>query len=346
MLFKQYQMNILKDELLEHRSFLRLTRDYALEMSESCQVQQGDLKISLKDSGVLVFEPENPGPFDIIISSGIHGNETAPIEICDFLVKEILSGTVVVKNRLLVIIGNPVAMNSGKRFENENLNRLFCGKHQGKSHPEARRAERLEHFTREFFNHREPVERCHFDLHTAIKASKYEKFVIYPYQDGREWSREYLNFFKHCDINTILLAHQGAGTFAYFSSHQFQSNAFTVELGQVKAFGENQMSSFAGVINNLKALISNTYVKVKEFNNNDFNLFQVIDEVMRNSDTGFSLNINSDVANFSTFAIGFQLTTDDNASYYMKSDQHAIVFPNAAVPPGQRVALIAEKTMI
>ena len=339
-------MNILKDELLEHQSFLRLTRENPFEMTSSYQIQQGEYTITLVDSGVLLIEPVNPGPMDIIISSGIHGNETAPIEICDNLVQQILCETLTVKNRLLLIIGNPSAMNKGKRFEDENLNRLFCGKHQGKIHGEAKRAKNLERYTEAFFRERETANRCHFDLHTAIRASKYEKFAIYPYQDGRKWKPEYLNFFKDSGINTILLAHQAAGTFSYFSSHQFQANAFTVELGQVKPFGENNMSSFSEITDTLKALISNSYEMTKKIDNRDFNLFQVVDEVVRHSDKEFSLNIDSNIANFTTFDLGFQLTCDDNNGYRMKSEHHAIVFPNAAVPIGQRVALIVYKTSI
>ncbi len=339
--------NTLLNELLSHRSFLKLTREHPCALAESQQAQLGKLTLILKDSGVLQIEPEKPGAFDIIISSGIHGNETAPIEICDLLVNQVLSGKLEVNNRILFIIGNPDAMNSGKRFEVENLNRLFCNKHAGKSHPEAKRAAKLEQYTEQFYtaNNNPSIERCHFDLHTAIRASKHEKFAIYPYQDGADWKNEYLNFFKNSAIHTILLAHQPAGTFSYFSSNRFQANAFTVELGQVKPFGENNMASFSKITENLRLLISDSYAHQKKFENEGLNLFRVVDEVIRQSDQGFQLNISADLANFSEFPIGFQLTNDDNNSYQIKSEHHGIVFPNAQVPKGQRVALIVEKTI-
>ena len=265
-------MNILSDELLQHHDFLRLTRENSVEIENACSKSYNNLVITLIDIGILLIEPKNPGLIDIVISSGIHGNETAPIEICNLLIKEILDGDLQVNNRILFIIGNPPAMNNGNRFEEENLNRLFCGKHKGKSHPEAQRAALLEKSVTDFFLAREhSVERCHFDLHTAIRASKYEKFAIYPFQDGRALKKEYLNFFKDSDINTILLGHQPSGTFSYFSSHQFKANAFTVELGKVRPFGENAMSSFSGITSNLRLLINDG----KVFNadvNNDFDV--------------------------------------------------------------------------
>lgn len=337
----------LLQELLVHNDFLKLTRENPSPLPESSNLSHRGLSISLEDTGILQVEPENTGAHDIVISSGVHGNETAPIEICNQLVKEILSGELTVRNRILFIIGNPHAMNQGERFIDENLNRLFCGKHQGKTHPEARRAERLEQCTRAFYAAGKPdTERCHFDLHTAIRASKYEKFAIYPFQDGRDWNKKYLNFFKESGIETILLAHQPAGTFSYFSSHEFQANGFTVELGQVKPFGQNNMASFETFSNNLRGLINGTYLPQSDFENHGFNLFRVVDEVIRHSDQDFSLNIDAKIANFAQFPIGFQLTSDDNDGYQIKSDRHAIVFPNAKVPKGHRVALIVEKTDI
>ncbi|MCP3672901.1 MAG: succinylglutamate desuccinylase [Gammaproteobacteria bacterium] len=340
-------MNILTGELFLHHDFLRLTREHPIEIGNRCSKRYNNFVITLIDTGILLIEPESAGSIDIVISSGVHGNETAPIEICNLLVKEILDGKLQVNNRILFIIGNPPAMNSGERFEEENLNRLFCGKHIGKSHREAKRAALLEKAVTDFFDSRhDSLERCHFDLHTAIRASKYEKFAIYPYQDGRALKNKYLNFFKDSDINTILLAHQPADTFSYFSSHQFKANAFTVELGKVRPFGENDMPSFAGILTSLRLLIKDEIDFDDSVNNDDFNLFQVVDEVIRYSENNFSLNIDVKQANFSTFPVAFQLTTDDDKGYQMKSDSDAIVFPNAKVPVGHRVALIVSKTSI
>lgn len=335
------------EQLLSHHSFIQFSHDHSsLFTTKQPVVKVDNYSLNALESGVLLFEPENPGPRDIIISSAIHGNETAPIEICDLLVKEILLGALKVKNRVLFIIGNIPAMDSGKRFKIENLNRLFSGKHKGKTHFEAKRADRLEQCCEQFFNGRTTAERCHFDLHTAIRDSKYEKFAIYPYLHGKSYNKDYLNLFNNAGINTILLANQPAGTFSYFTSHKYQSNSFTVELGKVRPFGDNDMDSFADFTQTLRGFINNSF---KPDSTDDFqglNLFKVVDEVMKHSDSGFSLNIDSDIANFSQFPVGFQLTTDDNRGYQIKSEQHAIVFPNADVPVGNRVALIVDKTII
>jgi len=343
-------------ELFKHKSFLKLTRTHPIQLNQESHIF-GQTKVTLIDTGVLMCEPMTESTEDsrcavnLIISSGIHGNETAPIEIIERLVREVLEGNLVVCNRVLFIIGNPPAMLKGTRFNEENLNRLFCGNYIGKSHPEAQRAKLLESYVNDFFigysnlGYINKIERCHFDLHTAIRASKYEKFAIYPYQDGKAYQKRYLAFFEQSEIKTILLANQPAGTFTYFTSHQFNSNSFTVELGKVKPFGQNEMSSFSSIIENLKLIISAKY-QFEERDTNQLNVFQVVDEIMRPESTIFELNVVDDVENFSTFPLGFQLTNDDNGGYVLESDEYAIVFPNKEVPVGNRVALIVNKTDI
>lgn len=49
----------------------------------------------------------------VVISAGIHGNETAPIEILNQLVTDLLAGQLPLAARLLVLLGNPPAIRKG-----------------------------------------------------------------------------------------------------------------------------------------------------------------------------------------------------------------------------------------
>ncbi len=335
-----------RSSLFQHASLLKLTRENPTGISAASHTFEDGVKVSLLDTGVVQVEPANASEKSIVISSGVHGNETAPIEIVDTLLKQIIQGELKVANRLLFIIGNPVAMNKSQRFEIENMNRLFCGKHAKSEHFEAERAKKLENFVRGFFERAPQTERFHYDLHTAIRGSKYKKFAIYPYPDGRDWDKQQLSFFLACDINCILLGHQPAGTFSYFSSHEFNAHAFTVELGQVKPFGQNNMADYQAITRNLSELISGKKIDLKPFDNEDFNLFQVKEELLRHSEKAFKLNIADDLDNFSEFPSGFQLTEDSNGGYTTQLEGEAIVFPNAKVPVGHRAGLIVMKTTI
>ena len=340
-------MQLEPNKILVEEGFLELTKKLENTSISPIVFKIADkVKFSLLASGVLLVEPEvftdADSSIDLVVSAGVHGNETAPIEIVDRLIKKIVSGRLAVRNRVLFIIGNPVAMNKGERFDIENMNRLFNGKHEGKEHHEAERARMLEAFVAEFYQAGSAKERRHYDLHTAIRASKYQKFAVYPYPDGRPWSKSQLEFFQASGITTVLLGHQPSGTFSYFTSHQFHADAFTVELGKVKPFGENDPQDFAAMELNLAKLIAGETIRTKPFDNADFNLFQVVDELIKQADD-FELKIADNVENFTDFEQGFVIATDRNNNYVIQETGDAIVFPNAKIPVGQRAGLLVRK---
>jgi succinylglutamate desuccinylase len=301
----------------------------------------------LWDVGVLLIEPqaEIGSKKDIVISSGIHGNETAPIEIVNRLIIEIFRGETIVKNRILFIIGNPVAMCAGERFLEENLNRLFCGKFKSVAHTyEGKRAAKLEECVAKFFTNGAGP-RYHYDLHTAIRGSKFEKFAVYPHRENKDWDKGQLEFLQASGINTILFGHAPSGTFSYYSSHTFGAHAFTIELGKVMPFGQNDMGRFEAVSNNLRCLIQGQEVSAVGFDNHNFNLFEVLTDLKKTSDS-FKLHVAGDAKNFTTFPVGTVLTEDGDEKYITSQEGESIVFPNLKVKNGQRAGLIVIPTEI
>ncbi len=311
-----------------------------------------EAKVSLLDTGILLVEPESSAMSDkpskrIVISSGIHGNETAPIEIVQQIIGDIIAKKIQVKHPTLFIMGHPVAMNIAKRFKTENLNRLFCGKHQ-LIEPcfEKYRAEKLEQYVSGFFNAgTSDVTNYHYDLHTAIRSSKYEKFAIYPYQADKPWDKEQLSFMAACGVNTILFGHGPTGTFSYYSSANFAAHAFTVELGKVRPFGENDMTSFQAAADKLTALVCNEDLSLKDFDNNDFNLFEALGDITKVSDN-FKLYVDDAASNFTDYPVGTILSTDTGEEYRTTQVGESVVFPNANVGNGQRAALMVVPTTL
>ncbi|WP_372866123.1 succinylglutamate desuccinylase, partial [Pseudomonas sp.] len=121
---------------------------------------------------------------DLLLSAGIHGNETAPIELLDRLLHAIARGELKPRARILFLFGNPPAIRRGERYIEQDINRLFNGQHEQHAGAEAMRACDLEHLAATFFSKPERT-RLHYDLHTAIRASKIEQFALYPWQEGR-----------------------------------------------------------------------------------------------------------------------------------------------------------------
>lgn len=347
-------MEISLNEKLLQEGFLSLTREYPTGFPLQNPIELDGYAVQLLDTGILLVEPDksiHTGKRDMVISSGIHGNETAPIEMVDRIASGILQGTIEIKNRTLLIIGNPVAMNLGQRFDEENMNRLFNGKHRGKTNHEALRAKQLEHVVASFFAKR-PVERLHYDLHTAIRGSLHPKFAIYPYPDGRYWNKNQIAFMAESGIDAILLSHQPSSTFSYFSSSKFSAHAFTVELGKAKPFSQNDHNQFSAMENNLVSIISDKPIPSLDHPSTNqqelirkLSIFEVKKELIKQSDH-FRLNISKGEKNFTEYRKGFQITDDQSAGYTIESDGEAIVFPNENIPIGQRAGLIVTKTHI
>lgn len=299
------------------------------------------------DSGVICFEPVGPTIEDVVLSCGVHGNETAPIEICAAIVQDILTEQLIPQVRLLVLFGNPPAINAGSREIDENLNRLFSGQHSkgaGLINAERRRAKALEDYVSQFFL-RLPVtdtatrNRSLYDLHTAIRGSRFEKFAVCPYLHGKPWRQAEFAFLAACDVYTVLLMQTPATTFSYYASHTHGANSFTIELGKVQAFGQNDMVRFSRADASLRALIRAEPVKAGKFESDQFNMYQVYRSIIKQTQD-FKLHFANDIENFTSYPPGTLLATDGDTEYRVEQEGEALIFPNANVAIGQRAMLM------
>src|SRR5690606_23971504 len=148
------------------------------EPTEKIQLTREGARLHWLGEGVLEVTPaaQDDSGLDLLLSAGIHGNETAPIELLDRLLQGIASAQLLPKTRILFLLGNPEAMRRGERYVEQDLNRLFDGRHEKSSGFEALRANELERHAAAFFS-REGRARLHYDLHTAIRGSKIEQFA-------------------------------------------------------------------------------------------------------------------------------------------------------------------------
>ncbi len=325
--------------------FLTLSREHPWELAPFSESLPDGGQAQVWDTGVLCIEPVAPAGRDLVLSCGIHGNETAPIELCVRLLNAILSGRLPCRQRLLFIFGNPAAMNLGVREVEENLNRLFSGAHArgGKTNKERQRAARLEQYVERFYRSREGTERLHYDLHTAIRPSAYEKFAIYPFTHGAPYSRNQLAFLCRAGVDTILLAHGPTTTFSYFSAHVFGAHAFTVELGKVMPFGQNDASRFAAMERNLEQLISEPDWQPTPVDIKQIRVFRVCQEIVKQSEQ-FCFHFSEKVANFHAFPAGTLLAEDGERQWFAHEQEEAVVFPNVRVANQQRAALMVMAT--
>ncbi len=296
---------------------------------------------TLLDTGILKLLPATAaaeGTTRLIVSAGIHGNETAPIEILNELVNEYLDGQWSLAIPCLLILGNPQAMAQGERFIDFNLNRLFAGAHEKRPYhdtPEAHRAKDLERYCLKFREAGQPL--LHYDLHAAIRPSMREKFALYPFFPERQIPDEQRAFLLEAGVDTLLHQHKTGTTFSSYSSVDLRGESLTIELGQVQPLGQNDLQGLAGIQQALRRLMTGgpppppSGEKLTEF--------EVVHEIINTGDL-FRFHVPDDVANFTTYEPGTLIWQDDRNKYCVGDVAEAIVFPNRDVPIGQRVGLM------
>lgn len=340
----------LLQQLQHHPDFLKLTLAHPDFLPFASYQLENGTQIQIWDTGVIYCQPKQFGTQDIVLSSGVHGNETAPVELCSELLNDVLAEKLLLKERVLFLFGNPPAINAGVREIQDNLNRLFSGHHSkepGIQSAERERAKKLECYVLKFYEEAPQGlrERKLYDLHTAIRGSRFEKFAVYPFLHGENWSKTQFEFLKACGANTVLLMQPPASTFSYFAAQSCKAHGFTIELGKVRPFGQNDMSRFTQAASALRALISGGELHTTEFNEADFNLYEVRRSINKTTEA-FTLHFADNIENFTTFAVGTVLASDEGVEYKVEVEGEAIIFPNPKVAIGQRAMLMVKPVSV
>ncbi|WP_396330536.1 succinylglutamate desuccinylase [Burkholderia anthina] len=306
----------------------------------------GAVRWQWRGDGLLALEPVAGDAADaarasVLVSAGVHGDETAPIELLSMLVRDLAAGALPLACRLLVVLGNVPAMRAGERYLDDDLNRLFSGRHaQVPASREAPRAVQLETAATEFFAAAPAGSaRWHVDMHTAIRASVFEQFALLPHT-GTPPTRSMIEWLGDARIAAVLLHTAKGNTYSHFTAEHCGALACTLELGKVRPFGQNDLSRFALADRAVRKRVSGAP------GDRDAPLprvFTVIDQITKQSDA-LELFVAADVANFTAFARGTVLAQDGDYRYTVKHDEERIVFPNPTVKPGLRAGLLVVDT--
>ena len=310
------------------------------EPAEKTQVTVQGVRLRWLAEGALEVSPPESLDIglDLLLSAGIHGNETAPIELLDDLLGRIASGTVTPKARILFLFGNPEAIRRGERYIEQDVNRLFNGRHELSSGREAMRACDLEHLAKTFFS-RPGRTRLHYDLHTAIRGSKIEQFALYPYKEGRQHSRRELARLRAAGMEAVLLQSKSSITFTAFTYETLDAEAFTLELGKARPFGQNEQVNLERLESRLIQIIEgNESGQAEELDG--LQLFSVAREIIKHSDH-FHLHLPADIENFSELSKGYLLAEDLAETRWIVEEEGArIIFPNPKVKNGLRAGIL------
>ncbi|MDY1019220.1 succinylglutamate desuccinylase [Pseudomonas coleopterorum] len=314
------------------------------EPAQKIQLTTSGVSLRWLGEGALEVRPsaDTDSGLDLLLSAGVHGNETAPIELLDTLVQAIARGQLIPRARILFLFGNPEAMRRGVRYIERDVNRLFNGRHDAVSGNEALRACELERLATTFFSLPQRT-RLHYDLHTAIRGSRIEQFALYPWKQGREHSRQELVRLQAAGMRAVLLQNKPSITFSAFTYEQLDAEAFTLELGKARPFGHNAEVDLSCLEASLRHLIEGVETDLEQ-PLDELALFSVSREIIKHTDA-FRLHLDDDIENFTELAPGYLLAEDGREQRWVVEEQGArIIFPNPKVANGLRAGILIVPT--
>lgn len=323
----------------------------ALDMSSPFEagewVTASGVQCQLLMRGVLQLTPAKlqGGEKDIILSSGVHGDETGPVELIQALAAGILTGEIIPAHRLLLIIAHPEAINAHTRFIEENMNRLFKGRNDERN-IDCVVANQLQDVVGQFYagSATGKEERWHLDLHCAIRDSEHYTFAVSPYSENLTRSNRLFSFLQQAQVEAVLLSNSPSSTFSWHSAEYYGAQALTVELGKVARLGENDLSRLEPFKTAMVALVTEPELPL-EWEGDRLAIYKVTRTLLKQTES-FRFTFPANQANFTFFEQGKQLASDEGVEYFSLEGGEAVVFPNPDVALGQRACLLVKKTAV
>ncbi|WED23107.1 succinylglutamate desuccinylase [Vibrio sp. JC009] len=322
---------------LFRQSFLFDSLDIETEVvANQVQLPSG-LTVRLLKRGLLEVVPQEvtDSTKSIVVSVGVHGDETAPMEMLDSIVSDIIDGRMEVKERCLFMLAHPKATHNQLRYIDENLNRLFDMRFELDT-AETKLAQELTDDIADFFKSANEGLCWHLDLHCAIRKSKHFTFAVSPKTTKKTRSHELFSFVEKAKLEAILLSNAPAPTFSWYSADKFGAQALTVELGQIAPLGQNNLELIDPFEQALRALLADSLEALEGYQPIPYRVTQTI----RRTQEDFDFNFSDDVENFTRFEHGQVIGHDGDKLLFAKVDHEAVVFPNKNVELGHRAALM------
>ncbi|KQQ33067.1 succinylglutamate desuccinylase [Duganella sp. Leaf126] len=272
----------------------------------------------------------------LLISVGVHGDETGPIEMVAYLLDALARDAASLAVDLMLCVGNIGAIRAGKRFIDADLNRMFRaerGTLAGTA--EAARADQLIAATSAFFADAGPV-RWHLDLHTAIRPSVYPTFAIVPEIIAEQPRRALIDWLGAAGIGAVIMNPASVGTYSYYSAEHHAAAGTTVELGRIGTLGQNDLAQFADASQALDNLLRGV---ATAGSGRQPHVFHTARQIIKLSDQ-FRMAFGKDTHNFTALRQGEEIARDGDTVYRVQHPEELVVFPNPDVRVGLRAGLM------
>jgi succinylglutamate desuccinylase len=293
----------------------------------------GGVRLERLAPAIWQIEPAAPAARPLIVSAGVHGDETAPVELLCAIADAVAAGEQAVRAPWLLAFGNLGALRAGTRYLDDDLNRLFAGRHtKAGGSRDAPRAAALEGAVAAFCA-RHPGA-LHLDLHSAIRASLYRCFAIHPLDEAAALPAASLRLLAGCGIEALVRTGAPSPTFTAHSARRHGCESYTLELGRVRQLGAGAGGEFAAADTCVRALIAGLPPPGAA----PPIVFRVRRELIKQSED-FRLAVPPDAPNFTPLEPGAEIARDGGTTWHAEAGER-IVFPNPDVAPGLRAGVL------
>lgn len=278
-------------------------------------------------------DPARPA---VLVSVGVHGDETGPIEVVAWLLDALSREATALAVDLMLCVGNIGAIRAGKRFIDADLNRMFRserGSLEGTA--EAARADVMIEATKAFFTGA-GGQRWHLDLHTAIRPSVYPTFAIVPELIEEGARRQLIDWLGVAGIGAVIMNPKSVGTYSYYSAEHHAAAGTTVELGRIGTLGQNDIAQFADASAALDDLLRG---RPQRSAARQPHIFATARQIIKLSDQ-FQMAFGKETHNFTAMQQGDIIARDGDTIYQVEHPEELVVFPNPDVRVGLRAGLM------
>ena len=275
----------------------------------------------------------------LVLSVGIHGDETAPIDMVATLLQTLSAEPKRLAVNLLLVIGNLAAISAAKRFIEVDLNRLFnVADDSVKTTLESTRAAVIMAACQKFFSATDGP-RWHLDLHATIRPSRYATFAIIPAAIRAAQTQTLLNFLAEVGVGAVILNVLPSHTFSAFTARQCGATSATVELGHIAQCGGNSTTLNAAFAALARLLRQASLLPTVALPSSAPQIFTVMQELIRQTST-FRFCTDAELQKFMPLKNDSVIATDGDLVHRIGSVDGYLVFPNPNVQIGQRAGVI------
>lgn len=300
---------------------------------------QAGFAVSQPADGILTIRHKRAGKAAVLVSVGVHGDETGPIELVAYLLDALAREPQALQVDLMLCVGNIDAIRQARRFIDADLNRMFRAERGALAGTaEAARADVMIAATSEFFA-QAGKERWHLDLHTAIRPSVYPTFAIVPDLIADEAKQQLTGWLGEAAIGAIIMNPSSAGTYSYYSAEHHAAAGTTIELGRIGTLGRNDLSQFEAARVALERLLRG---KAPAPAAHAPHVFKVAQNIIKLSDN-FKMAFGKETQNFTALKKGQEIARDGDTVYTVQHDEELVVFPNPDVRIGLRAGMMVTR---